>query len=270
MPKYPGFRTAIGVISLFLLGSTIIAFAANGDAAQIPASDPLHLALDAENAGWAADFNAKAGEVGKYYLDKAVLFAEGDCPIIGQADVAKHYRDGFNALSPIESIQAEARYLENPRLVYEIGHFDTGRREEYQYLLIWAHDGGSWRRELEVTAKKAADGGDAEGIDRARRRWAELCKTHDPKALVQTMYTADACYCNRGRVIQGRPAIALEYGYMADPSYSLDLTPGSLAFAAPDLAFEIGQCSGSYGGHYILRWRKEPDGEWRISLDSNY
>jgi hypothetical protein len=55
---------------------------------------------------------------------------------------------------------------------------------------------------------------------------------------------------------------------MNNPTYQLTLTPIAVEAAGKDIAFEIGQCSGSYGGKYILVWQKIGN-NWKVLFDSN-
>ncbi len=104
----------------------------------------------------------------------------------------------------------------------------------------------------------------------SRAKWMELCNTHKATELVKQLYTPEAYYYNRGRVIQGTKAISQEYSYMNDPNYSLKLTPKHLVFVSPNVAYEIGRCSGSYPLPYMLLWEKQSDGNWQVKMDSNY
>jgi hypothetical protein len=56
---------------------------------------------------------------------------------------------------------------------------------------------------------------------------------------------------------------------MEREQYHLTLTPIFIEPVSATMVYEIGQCSGSYGGKYILIWQREQDGKWRILLDSN-
>jgi ketosteroid isomerase-like protein len=56
---------------------------------------------------------------------------------------------------------------------------------------------------------------------------------------------------------------------MSNESYQLTLNPITIETVNPETVFEIGQCEGSYNGKYILIWKKQTDGQWRIWVDSN-
>ena len=56
---------------------------------------------------------------------------------------------------------------------------------------------------------------------------------------------------------------------MNNKNYRLKLEPLIVKPVSKNLVFEIGQCSGSYDGKYILVWGKDVDGMWKIIIDSN-
>ena len=60
-----------------------------------------------------------------------------------------------------------------------------------------------------------------------------------------------------------------EYSYMNNKNYRLNLQPLIVKAVNASFAFEIGQCSGSYNGKYILIWKIDSDGSWKIFIDSN-
>lgn len=118
--------------------------------------------------------------------------------------------------------------------------------------------------------KKSKSGSDYSEIDTAREKWMKLCNSHQASKLVEQLYESNAYYYNKGRVLQGSEALAAEYSYMNSSSYSLTLTPKHIVSVTPDIVYEIGQCSGSYPLPYMLLWKKQKDGTWKILMDSNY
>ena len=110
---------------------------------------------------------------------------------------------------------------------------------------------------------------DLEKIKERRKEWIMLCNKHNAQGLVEELYSSDAIYYNHKPVIRGHASIIADYAYMNNPEYSLHLEPLTIVPVNDHMVFEIGQCSGSYKGKYILVWKKEKDGEWRIFMDSN-
>ena len=97
----------------------------------------------------------------------------------------------------------------------------------------------------------------------------KLCNQHDARNLVTEMYSEATIYYHRGRIINDQNALSEAYSYMNSPNYQLRLDPIVIEKVTDTVVFEIGQCSGSYGGKYILVWSRDKQGEWKIALDSN-
>ncbi len=233
--------------------------------------DPaLEKLLDEAETQWLESFNEGNGDVSGFYLKKAVFFPSEGSLIRGRQAIAAYYRKQRIRHCRFRSITAEARHRAALNLVYEIGYLVAENGTKFKYIVAWREIGDTWARELEAIAKTSEYVvEDASGIERSRQRWIELCRQHDPNVLVKQLYEKNAYYYNRERVLQGTIAIASEYGYMADPGYMLNLAPLSLTFVTSNLAFEIGKCTGTWGGYYLLCWQRGRDGIWRILLDSN-
>lgn len=123
--------------------------------------------------------------------------------------------------------------------------------------------------ELEIVIKKSEAEIDLEAIRSARSKWMTLCNSHDVAALVNNMYTEDAIYFNHKPLIHGREKLIATYSYMARPEYSLNLDPFIVETINANTVFEVGQCSGSYNGKYVIIWKKQDSGEWQVWFDSN-
>lgn len=158
----------------------------------------------------------------------------------------------------------------NAQLDYEIGELKTpSKTYAVMFLKTSSYENGPQIEFLNIHEKTDSKE-ERTAIDSARQQWMALCNAHQAKQLVEQLYQPDAIYFNRGRLIQGTKALSSEYGYMNSPNYSLKLTPKHLAFVAADIAYEIGQCSGSYPYPYMLVWKKQANGKWLILMDSNY
>ena len=156
----------------------------------------------------------------------------------------------------------------NAALYYEIGEISI-KKNTWSVMYLKRKDDGS-KIEFLVIYKGKKNKDQRADIDQARKEWMKLCNAHEAGKLVKQLYTSDAYYYNRGRLLQGTEAISKEYSYMNSPNYSLTLTPRHVVFVTPDIAFEIGRCSGSYPLPYMLLWQKQDDGSWQVLMDSNY
>ncbi|MEM7186132.1 MAG: hypothetical protein AAF466_05690 [Bacteroidota bacterium] len=173
-----------------------------------------------------------------------------------------------------EQIQSESlkRVSVHQNLEYEIGSFQTSKDASFSTMSIWVNENNSEKRILEAVYKNAASDGevDLSDISKARSLWMELCNSHKANELVKQLYTYDAIYYNRGRILRGYDQLSKEYGYMNNPSYSLELHPLLVQPVNESTVFEMGKCSGSYNLPYLLIWKKQDDGSWKIYMDSNF
>ena len=152
---------------------------------------------------------------------------------------------------------------------YELSAYSS-QGEHYRQLCIWNQQETTPKRELEFLAKaNLSQRPDSTVLDTFRQLWIERCNAHDAYTLVAKSYTPNALYYNHKPLVIGTEAIATEYSYMNRAQYSLLLTPLVVEMVNPDLAFEIGQCSGSYGSKYVLVWQRNEKGIWQVLFDSN-
>lgn len=152
---------------------------------------------------------------------------------------------------------------------YELGAYRSNG-QEYRQLVIWNQQEAIPQRELEFLAKTYMGERPASTVlDTFRQLWIERCNAHDAYRLVAQSYTPNALYYNHKPLVIGTDSIALEYSYMNRPQYQLLLTPLAVEMVNTELAFEIGQCSGSYGGKYVLVWQRNEQGIWQVLFDSN-
>lgn len=158
----------------------------------------------------------------------------------------------------------EARAIE-----YEISESILESGKSNKHLVIWQTKDTQRQRVFEFTARVDNPSENLSELDRRRALWISLCNQNDAQTLIQELYSENTIYYNHKPLVQGRIPLAREYQYMNDKAYELSLQAIMVAPVNKDYVFEIGQCSGSYNGKYILIWRKDEDGQWRIFIDSN-
>lgn len=188
-------------------------------------------------------------------------------------DAMKSYLKEFeNEQGARVNSESLKRIAVHQRMDFEIGAFETDKGNRFANISIWVKGDDSSKRILEAIYETASNENNNVIVEiaMARKKWVELCNAHDAEKLVIELYTEDAIYYNRGRLLIGREKLSAEYNYMNNPSYSLDLTPSHLLKVTDEMVFELGMCSGSYNLPYLLIWKKEADGNWRIYFDSNY
>jgi len=169
----------------------------------------------------------------------------------------------------VTDVKTINRIKANEDYDYEIGSFKNKDGVEVKSIIIWKRTDSIDLRELEFLAETSNSSVDFKIIDSQRTEWMRLCNKHNASNLIEAMYTKNTMYYNRGRLLHGRVALIQEYDYMNDPQYQLTLQPITIESISESLIYELGQCSGSYNGKYILVWQKNQEGVWQIMFDSN-
>ncbi|WP_367392753.1 hypothetical protein [Lewinella sp. LCG006] len=188
----------------------------------------------------------------------------------GPAEIVKYWRSVFTASKVSDRmvigsvpVGKEGEYR------YEISRFKTGSKQAFTQVIVWDNQGSEPLRALQLIAPNDKLRPDTNAIFAARTRWMEYCNGHEVEQLIQEMYAPNTCYYNHRPLLQGRAALEKEYTYMKDPSYQLTLTPIHVVPVSEHLVMELGQCSGSYGGKYLLVWQEQEKGGWQVLLDAN-
>lgn len=206
----------------------------------------------------------------KMYASEAVKVISADSIINSASQIANYFEISKNKITSIESLfSVEAN--KDRGIYYELVKYKTEGLKEYIQLVIWRLENEKIIREFEFTKESTLESAkvDTTTISEKRKLWIELCNTNNPESLVKQLYTNNAIYFNHKPIIIGTEGLIKEYGYMNNKDYNLNLKPLKLEVVNADFAFEIGQCKGSYDGLYILVWKKQFDGNWKIDLDSN-
>lgn len=206
----------------------------------------------------------------KIYASNAVMVVSVDSIIENSSQIANYYGLKKYKIIAIESLfNVEAS--KGRGIKYELIRYKTEDLKEYIQIIIWRSENGKVIREFEFTERSNPEAKEVD-IDRIadrRELWVELCNANNAENLIKQLYTANPIYFNHKPLVKGLEDLNKEYSYMNNDNYKLNLQPIKLEVVNTDFAFEIGQCSGSYNGKYILVWKKQADGNWKIHIDSN-
>ena len=210
-------------------------------------------------------------EIKAIYNNKAMKIFSSDSIVHGAAHIADYYQNQLSEIVEGKSLfLTEANKKEG--IDYELLTYKTKDSDEYVQLVIWRLNNGKKVVEFEYAVKKDilnTDGNNDE-ISVKRNLWMKLCNAHNAKNLVSELYDPNAIYFNHKPLVIGTEAISKEYQYMDNDTYGLTLEPLKVEMATDDVAFEIGQCKGSYGGKYVIVWKKGAEGKWKVFIDSNF
>ncbi len=201
------------------------------------------------------------------YATNSIKVAESGEVISGLQNISDYYRKNDFSIDTVYSIKRIAANA-TKTYDYEIGAFTTENEVLFKHLIIWNNQYPQKRAfEFISESKKAIP--IANTINKQREKWIALCNLHNATKLVTELYHVNALYFNHKPVIVGLDSIAKDYQYMNDKNYRLRLEPIKLEMVAENLAYEIGQCIGTYNGKYLLVWKKDDKGDWKILVDSN-
>lgn len=267
-------RTILPVIWLSFL--IVLAIGCGSDAKKGTSSEEKEVTTTAQNlsddpslSDWAKLIRGSLTDYTAVYVEKPVFL--GGNGYLG-LPVDEQIRSHQVRYQDLASLQTHQRVLAREELGYhyEIGSFTNARGLEFKHLLILKQQGDTLRRELEFIARAApTDSTIRHAIDQRRTEWMQLCNAHNAAELVKKLYSTSAIYYNHKPLVTGHQAITEAYQYMNSEKYALTLTPIVVELVTNKLAYEIGQCSGSYGGKYMLVWQKDKAGQWSIVMDSN-
>ncbi len=202
------------------------------------------------------------------YTQNAISINESVQIVQGASNIQKmNEQNGFTrrTLKSIYDIVANR----DGSYVYEIGEFDDDEGASFNYVMVRKGKEEGSPIELEFYARNSDFTSASEAIGQRRKEWIDLCNKHDAAGLINELYAENTMYYNHKPLITGREGVIKDYQYMNRESYSLKLTPLKTKQVNDRIALEIGQCSGSYNGKYIIVWQKDAMGKWEVLLDSN-
>ncbi len=219
--------------------------------------------------GFSSKAQKSEDDIASKYTPQAVLVVSPDTILNGPDAISSYFVSNRRKYKAIEQIfQVEAN--EAKGLSYAINQLTLLNNTVEKQLVIWKEVEGKQQKEFEYWQSNSLHTAlDTTEISNRRARWMELCNAHQVAELVNDLYSENTMYYNHRPLVKGREALIKEYGYMNYEKYSLRLNPLIVEVVNDSIVFEIGQCQGSYPGKYILIWKKEDDGVWRIFIDSN-
>lgn len=225
--------------------------------------------LNTQNRKWIEALN-NHGSFHGLYTPNLLFFPGKEVFQTGQDSAAAYYKNLNKANITFTEANVTYRVRQN-NTIYELGLLGTTTEERYVYLTVWQHFEDEWIRELQAITELTVENQEYTAIDRAREMWVNLSNAHSTQDLVNKMYTTDCIYYNQGKVYRGLSEVTRVYEYMNYPTYSIQLTKLAGLMVQPDLAYEIGHYeSNGFAGSYIIIWSKQPDGEWKVMLDTNW
>ncbi len=226
------------------------------------------IAVDLNYDQWKTAINTDTNKLDVIYLPTAISISEEGQVTQRPHPILKTIRANGLQIDTVYTL-FQTLAARDSSYLYEVGGFTTSDQQAYRQLVVWKLNNGKALRELEFIAPATNTKPYKDLLDLRRAAWMELCNNHNAQNLVQQLYSANSIYYNHKPILVGREAITNAYQYMNQEEYSLQLDPLFVESVHESLAYEVGQCSGSYGGKYLLVWQKNAEGTWEVLMDSN-
>ena len=220
---------------------------------------------------WAKRINSKnIDSIKNLYNTNSIKIISPENIIENSDQIANYYdlqKGKIKSIKSLFNVEANSKRKIN----YELISYKTNNKKEFIGIIIWKKENEKIIREFEFTKEAIQESkkADTAEINLRRKLWIKLCNENNSKNLVEELYGKKSIYYNHKPLIKGTEDLIKEYSYMNDKNYHLQLHPLVVKAVNANFVFEIGQCTGSYGGKYILIWEKDPDGKWKITVDSN-
>ncbi len=220
---------------------------------------------------WANGINRNnIDSIKNFYDTNSVKIISPENIIESSSKIANYYKVQKGKITSIKSLfSVEAN--SKKKINYELVTYKTDNKKEFIGIVIWKIENEKIIREFEFTKESNLEYRkvDMTNIAERRKLWIQLCNENNSNNLVKELYSSNTIYYNHKPLIKGTDDLTREYRYMDDKNYNLKLHPLILKVVNANFVFEIGQCSGSYKGKYILVWEKNSEGKWKIIIDSN-
>lgn len=213
--------------------------------------------------------NQKPDSMEALYLPGAMLIKSQNEIIYGAKNIANQKKTECKNLKKAELLYSIAANQDSS-IYYQITKLSCENDQSYARILILNGPSGNRKIELEfISPLEVGFINEKDQLDQRRQEWIKKCNAHSAADLINNLYAKEAIYFNYKPLVIGRAAITNEYSYMNNNHYSLHLEPLKVVQINNNIAFEIGQCSGSYQGKYLIVWQKNMEGKWYVLLDSN-
>lgn len=205
------------------------------------------------------------------YTSHPIIITETGEVYEGLQEVRTFQKKWSKEYAKIQKEETIIKVAAHPNIAYEMRKVLLEDGTVLHQIIIWRKEKERLLQEVAFFAKEGAFTSEKVAIDIARAKWITLCNAHNASQLIEQVYTQNTIYYNNDKpLLFGRTALTEAYSYMNRPTYQLALTPLHLSQVNERIAFEFGQCAGSYGGKYIIVWKKIEQGNWQVLFDSNY
>lgn len=221
------------------------------------------------NVIWTRLMKEQPHNIHAAYLPDAITLAGNGRIITEKKDRLAYFQPLTNSRNGLKKIVPILCEWADQDVLYHLSQIELNQGPTYVQLVIWRKQNNLFYRELDFLAPLTPQRTDLVGLVNARNKWMAFCNDHNVEDLVGQLYAPDALYYNHKPLVIGQSSLIEVYAYMRSEDYTLKLEPIVMQPVNANMVVEIGHCSGSYNGKYILIWRKNENGQWTVWFDSN-
>ena len=186
-----------------------------------------------------------------------------------QEQVVEIYQDLIAMIGDSGNCQLLHKTVTASGNVMSISVITTVNRS-YAILSAFRNLKGAFSKEFEfIIPIEDSNKADHKSINKMRELWVNHSNNNRPDLVVNEVYSANAFYLNRGKLLNDRPLIIEEYKYMLNPGWSIELVEQGFLQVNENISIEIGTYA-NYRGQYLLIWSRQSDESWKIALDFNF
>ncbi len=209
------------------------------------------------------------------YLKQAML-VRPDQHVFGQDAIRLFVEDNPGLFAGYNGTESLHLFEHSDRKVLDIGyllHQDARKKvlDRLLYVVAWRKIDDIWLRELDIFLPAETAEFVPDDMAETRAEWINLANGRDPHALAESIFLHDAVYLNNSEASTGHAAIAQRFDFIRNPAFSINLKNEKLCRLDDTTAIDIGNWkTDDFVGYYLILWKKDEAGEWKISLYFNY
>ena len=231
--------------------------------------------LERARAKWVHYVNKGSKRVEKLYVKQSLLYSQ-EKDVFGKTAIKQHILQQKEFFSHIKSVESYKLFEHSERKVLDIGTIkisgtDTSVVDSLHYVIAWRKVGNDWLREMDVFLPTAKTPADVKTLDSLRAEWIRYANMKISHALASALFTHSGLYLNNSELSKGQAAITKRFEFIKNPGFNINLKAEKILPVDDETVVDIGNwITTAYVGYYLIIWKKETNGDWKISLYFNF
>lgn len=223
---------------------------------------------------WLHRTSKDAKKLPRLYLKQALMLHDDEV-IRGQEAIRLYVADHQNAFVPFTSSESQLLFIHSDRKVLDVGFLNVEDErkkivDQSSYVFAWRKVDDTWYHELDIIF---SDKGQTVADECAAERstWIKYANGNDRAVMVNSLFLDDAIYLNNAEASIGQAAIADRFDFIKNPNFQINLKNEKFIKIDDSTAVDIGNwLTGDFVGYYLILWKKDAAGAWKIFLYFNF